>query len=153
MRTQPQNADPAPVFIRSGLLPQDTFDEGSVSLSFEELMEMLQRNTHLVPTVKPKCVPLRHASRSPQSGRMPRRLQWRNTSSAGSRLSESHCAPMLCRVGEGKPMKPSVFKKAGDMLLRYYKKVRYARFVPFYILIWTAFGANTASPRLPVSAF
>ena len=28
----------------------------TVSLSFEELMEMLQRNQHLVPTVKAKCV-------------------------------------------------------------------------------------------------
>ena len=33
----------------------DTFD--SLSLTFEELMNMLQRNKHLVPTVKEKCVP------------------------------------------------------------------------------------------------
>ena len=25
--------------------------------------------------------------------------------------------------------------------MRYYKKVRYARFVPFYIVIWAAFSA------------
>ena len=26
--------------------------------------------------------------------------------------------------------------------MRYYKKVRYARFVPFYLLIWLSFGAR-----------
>ena len=41
-----------------------------------------------------------------------------------------------------KAKKPSVFKTAGDQIVRYYKKVRYARFVPFYILIWASFGAR-----------
>lgn len=39
-------------------------------------------------------------------------------------------------------MKPSVFKKASDGLVRYYKKLRYARFVLFYLIIWLAFGAH-----------
>ncbi len=38
------------------MLFQDTFDMETVSLSFEELMEMLTRNQHLVPTVKARCV-------------------------------------------------------------------------------------------------
>ena len=36
-------------------MSQDTFDTATVSLSFDELLKMLQRNAHLVPTVKPKC--------------------------------------------------------------------------------------------------
>ena len=39
-----------------------------------------------------------------------------------------------------KAKKPSVFQKASDKFVRYYKKVRYARFVPFYIVIWAAFS-------------
>ena len=48
----------------------------------------------------------------------------------------------------GKPSKPSIFSKAGDKMVRYYKKVRYARFVPFYLLVWVAFGASPNAPPL-----
>ena len=40
------------------VLSQDTFETETVSLSFDELMGMLQRNSHLVPTVIPKYAPL-----------------------------------------------------------------------------------------------
>ena len=46
-----------PLATRLCMLVQDTFDMETVSLSFEELMEMLTRNQHLVPTVKAKCAP------------------------------------------------------------------------------------------------
>ena len=55
---------------------------------------------------------------------------------------ESPCA--LGRGDMSMPKMTSVFSKASDKLVRYYKKVRYARFVPFYILIWAAFGAGVA---------
>ena len=55
-----------------------------------------------------------------------------------------------------KKKKPSIFKKAGDQFVRYYKKVRYARFVPFYIVVWAAFGAirktEALCPRTPCSS-
>ena len=35
------------------------------------------------------------------------------------------------------------------MLIRWYKRIRYKRYIPFYILVWTGFGA---SPRRPQGA-
>ena len=46
-----------------------------------------------------------------------------------------------------------MFSKAGNTLVRWYKKVRYARFVPFYILIWTAFGADPANSWPPAVGY
>ncbi len=49
-----------------------------------------------------------------------------------------------------KAKKPSMFQKASDKFVRYYKKVRYARFVPFYIVIWATFGATRPLKSLHV---
>ena len=50
--------------------------------------------------------------------------------------------PTLRRDGSKKRKKPSILSNTGDTLVRWYKKVRYAQYVPFYILIWVAFGAE-----------
>ena len=54
----------------------------------------------------------------------------------------SVCPLARCRTGMEKVKKPTFLKKAADKCVRYYKKVKYARFVAFYVLIWATFGAS-----------
>ena len=49
---------------------------------------------------------------------------------------------LLCRCSPAKPKKCSALSKARDTVVRVYKRVRYKRYVPFYILVWTGFGAS-----------